>query len=125
MEVPPKNTTSTATAEFMQSADGKVLKYKVSVININGVTVVHLHQGKTGETGPIVATLNRFNSPTFPIANATLTEGNLTSSKLYGPLINKQIPDLVKMINDGDVYVNIHTLQNPTGEIRGQLSLLR
>lgn len=56
----------------MQSADGNVLKYKVSVMNINGVTVVHLHQGKLGETGPIIATLKRFESPSFPIANATL-----------------------------------------------------
>ena len=74
---------------------------------------VHLHQGKLGETGPIVATLNRFDSPSFPIANATLAVGNLTSSKLYGPLNNKQIPDLVKMVNEGDVYVNIHTLKIP------------
>jgi CHRD domain len=27
------------------------------------------------------------------------------------------------MIKDGDAYVNVHTVQNPNGEIRGQISI--
>jgi hypothetical protein len=37
-------------------------------------------------------------------------------------LKDKQISDLVKLINDGQAYVNVHTEANPMGEIRGQLS---
>ena len=32
-----------------------------------------------------------------------------------------QITDLVYTFNDGNAYVNIHTEQNPNGEIRGQI----
>ena len=30
--------------------------------------------------------------------------------------------DLVKLINDGQAYANVHTQTNTMGEIRGQLS---
>ena len=32
-----------------------------------------------------------------------------------------QISDLVDAFNDGNTYANIHTQQNPNGEIRGQI----
>ena len=48
--------------------------------------------------------------------------GYITSSDLVGPLKGKQISDLVKLINDGEAYVNVHTETNPKGEIRGQIS---
>ncbi len=32
-----------------------------------------------------------------------------------------QISDLVDAFNDGNAYANIHTQQNPNGEIRGQI----
>jgi hypothetical protein len=33
----------------------------------------------------------------------------------------KTISDLVQEIKSGDVYVNVHTVQHPAGEIRGQI----
>jgi hypothetical protein len=41
---------------------------------------------------------------------------------LEGPLQGKAISDLLAAINGNSTYVNIHTVQNPSGEIRGQLS---
>ncbi|HZI70515.1 MAG TPA: CHRD domain-containing protein, partial [Nitrososphaeraceae archaeon] len=64
-----------------------------------------------------------FNSsnPTGP-KNGMLSQGNITSNDLVGPLKGKQMSDLVKLINDGQAYANVHTQPNPKGEIRGQLS---
>src|SRR5438105_3030482 len=56
-EVPPKNTKATGTAEFNLSPDGKTLSFKVTVNNINSVTMAHIHSGKKGVNGPIVVTL--------------------------------------------------------------------
>jgi len=122
-EVPPTNTTATGIAQFVQSADGKVLNYKVSAMNINGVTEGNIQQGKAGEIGPTIVRLFKFNTPTLLLKNATLSEGNITSKGLRGPLSGSQISDLVKIIKDGNAYVNIHTIKNFDGEIRGQLSL--
>jgi hypothetical protein len=119
-EVPPKNTKATGTAEFTLSSDGKTMNYKVSVKDIDKVTMAHIHQGKAGVNGPVVVVLFKANSPTGP-ENGVLSQGNITSDKLEGPLKGKQISDLVKLIEDGNAYSNVHTQQNPKGEIRGQI----
>jgi CHRD domain-containing protein len=121
-EVPSKDTKATGDAEFTLSGDGKTMSYKVNVMNIDKVTVAHIHQGKVGENGPPVVWLfNSSSNPTGP-TNGMLSQGTFTSNDLVGPLKGKQMSDLVKLINDGQAYANVHTQTNPMGEIRGQLS---
>jgi hypothetical protein len=121
-EVPPHDTKATGNAEFTLGADGKTMSYKVDVMNIDKVTMAHIHQGKVGENGPpMVWLFNSSSNPTGPM-NGKLSEGKITSNDLVGPLKGKQISDLVKLINDGNAYANVHTEPNPKGEIRGQIS---
>ena len=47
--------------------------------------------------------------------------GTITSDMLAGPMEGKTIADLITAMKDGNTYVNIHTEQNPNGEIRGQI----
>jgi hypothetical protein len=121
-EVPPHDIKATGNAEFTLSADGKTMSYKVDVMNIDKVTMAHIHQGKVGENGPPVVWLfNSSSNPTGPM-NGMLSQGKITSNDLVGPLKGKQMSDLVKLINDGQAYANVHTEPNPKGEIRGQIS---
>jgi hypothetical protein len=80
-EVPSVKTSATGTAKFTISADGKSLAYVLNVTNMNGVMGAHIHSGKQGQNGPIVAGL--FNSgmvgPPTGKVNGTLAKGNLTS----------------------------------------------
>ena len=46
--------------------------------------------------------------------------GTITADKLEGPMAGKQISDLASTGANGMLYVNVHTEQNPNGEIRGQ-----
>jgi hypothetical protein len=120
-EVPPNNSKASGTAEFNVSSDGKTVSYKVDVKDINKVTMAHIHQGKKGENGPVVVTLFKSATPSGPM-NGELAKGDATANKLEGPLKGKQISDLVKIMEDGNAYTNVHTEQNPKGEIRGQIS---
>ncbi|MFL6319764.1 MAG: CHRD domain-containing protein [Nitrososphaeraceae archaeon] len=121
-EVPPHDTKATGNAEFTLSSDGKTMSYKVDVMNIDKVTMAHIHQGKVGENGPPVVWLfNSSSNPTGPM-NGMLSQGKITSNDLVGPLKGKQMSDLVKLINDGQAYANVHTEPNPKGEVRGQIS---
>jgi CHRD domain len=119
-EVPPKNTKATGTAEFTVTGTDS-MKYKVSVTDMEKVTAAHIHKGKPGENGPVVATLFKTNSPSAR-TNGDLSQGTITSAKLEGPLAGKHLGDLINMINNGNAYVNVHTQANPNGEIRGQMS---
>jgi hypothetical protein len=40
---------------------------------------------------------------------------------LEGPLKGKRVSDLALLGINGSLYINIHTDQNPNGEIRGQV----
>lgn len=39
-----------------------------------------------------------------------------------GPIVGKSLSAMIKEIRSGNTYVNVHTNQNPNGEIRGQIS---
>ena len=121
-EVPPTNTKATGTTEFTLSSDGRSMKYEVTVKGIDNVTLAQIYQGKKSENGLVVVTLIRFKdlTPTGPV-DGLLAEGNITADKLQGPLNGKQISDLTKLIDDNNAYVNVHTKQDPDGEIRGQI----
>ena len=130
-EVPQVNTDSTGRIRLVVNSQQDALDYQISLSNLNGiVTGAHIHSGGSGTNGPIVANLNVHGA--FASASAgggggsattsTSTGGTVTSADLKGPLAGKQISGLIKLIEDGKAYVNVHTDQNPDGEIRGQLA---
>ena len=102
----------------------EVLNYQLDLKNIRGVTGAHIHIGKQGENGPVVAGLFNpsMNGPPTGAINGLLTAGTLTSSELTGPLAGKTIDSLLIIIRGGGAYVNVHTSQNQNGEVRGQIS---
>ncbi|MBS0001145.1 MAG: CHRD domain-containing protein [Cyclobacteriaceae bacterium] len=118
-EVPPVETNAVGQVKFQLSADGSELYYKLIVANINNVLASHIHLAPAGVSGLVVAFL--FPGPLVPSANGILAEGTITSANLIGPLAGKTLADLVSAINDGQTYVNVHTIAFGGGEIRGQI----
>jgi hypothetical protein len=91
---------------------------------MNSVMGAHIHSGKQGQNGPVVAGLFNpdMSGPPTGTVNGLLKKGTLTSTNLSGQLAGKQISDLVNLIKSGGAYVNVHTTKNQNGEIRGQIS---
>ena len=114
-EVPPTNSQATGMAEFTVMGDN--VEYTVNASNMQGVTAGHIHSGKQGENGPVVVTLFKNDSPTNEVSET----GSITADKLEGPMAGKQLTDLATAMSNGETYVNVHTEQNPNGEIRGQI----
>lgn len=121
---PTINTPAHGTATFTLSKTGKSLRFRLEVADIENVSMAHIHLGGPGKEGPVVAWLY----PSHPPAQVkkgkftgTLATGLITARKLEGPMKGKTISDLVQEIKSGDVYVNVHTVQHPAGEIRGQI----
>jgi hypothetical protein len=118
--VPPVTTMAKGDALFQLSKDGSTLSYKLNVADLENVTAAHIHQGKEGKNGPPVAFL--FAGPRKEGKfTGMLAEGAITSDKLITTLKGKSVKDLVTMIEAGDAYVNVHSVQYPDGEIRGQI----
>ena len=114
-EVPPVDTQATGQAIVVPL--NQTATYYVNVTDIQGVTQGHIHSGAQGENGPVVVTLFKFDSP----QDGVTQNDNITATDLEGPMQGKTIPDLVSAMKNGSTYVNVHTEQNPNGEVRGQL----
>lgn len=81
-----------------------------SQFNIDLAQGAHLHSGAVDETGPIVIQLNP------QVAN------NQTSVDWVAAENRFTLADsVVTALYAGNIYANVHTVQQPTGEIRGQI----
>lgn len=109
-------------ATFQLSADETTLDYSIIAANIENITMAHIHRGAPGSNGPIVVWLYPEAPPPSLIPGAfdgVLATGSITAADLVGPLAGMTLDDLLDLLESGNAYVNIHTSQYPSGEIRG------
>lgn len=109
-QVPPLAVAGLGTASFSLTPDG--LAYAITVNGLSGaVNAAHIHRGAPGANGPVVRDL----LADF-IGNTATGVWKLTDAQ---PLTAALVTELLT----GNLYVNVHTAANPTGEIRGQIVL--
>ena len=118
-ETPPNNSMAQGEATFLISRDGMSINFRVIVSHIENVRASHIHIAAPGVAGPIVVPL--FLGPTIsgPF-NGVLAQGSFSAADLTGPLAGQPLSALIEYMNSGGAYVNVHTDQIPSGEIRGQ-----
>jgi hypothetical protein len=118
-EVPPVTTTeATGTATF--TVNGAQIEYTVDVIGIENATQAHIHTGREGQNGPVRLNLCGTGAPQPPCVSGTGVLATGTNGTTVGdPPIT--FDELVEAIRNDSAYANVHTTQNPGGEIRGQI----
>ena len=84
-----------------------------SPLNPVGGTGTHLHVGYHGENGPVALVLT-------PTMGASNLEGTFEANNNTFSLANG-LDTLVEAMKERRVYVNVHSENNPSGEVRGQL----
>lgn len=126
-EVPAVASQGQGEAIVRVNDDGTALDYKLIAANIDNVTQAHIHCGPEGANGPVVAFLFGFVGGGVTV-NGVLAEGTITGESIISRPASAGCPggvaslgDLIRQINDGNAYVNVHTVEVPSGEIRGQL----
>lgn len=123
-EVPAVQTDARGVATFHLNKAGTELHYRVHVANIDNVLMAHIHVAPPGVNGPIVVWLYPPAPPPSLIpgeSRGLLARGTITDANLVGPLADMTLADLLAEMRAGNTYVNVHTQQNPGGEIRGQI----
>jgi hypothetical protein len=124
----PIDTQARGVAIFDLSADGQSLSYKIIASNIENITMAHIHccAGEDGTAG-ISVWLYPEAPPAVVIPgrhDGILATGTITAADVVGgppAAAEDRIGALVEFIQAGQAYVNVHTVQNGPGEIRGQL----
>jgi hypothetical protein len=113
-------TIATGNAVFQLNTNRTQLRFRLVINNIAKVTQGHIHLGRKGQNGPVVVFL--FGPSKFGISvRRGVVRGVLSRRDLVGPLQGKTLNDLIREIKRGNTYVNVHTVNNPDGEIRGQI----
>jgi len=118
--VPSVDTTATGSVSFTVDATGTRIQFVLTVNNITDATAARVHVGKPGSNGPGVLIL--FAGPTHSgTFTGNLSGGTFNASALIGQFRGKTIADFVALITSDQAYVNVGTVKNPGGEIRGQI----
>lgn len=124
-EVPAVATKAFGFAVTALRKKGTSLQYAAIFRRLRNITMAHLHLGGPGENGPVVASLLPQDLSKLSLRQQRRLRfrisGALRSADLVGPLSGQPLDALVQEIKRGNVYVNVHTKQNPGGELRGQL----
>lgn len=123
-EVPPVDTDMTGDMDINDTDDeGDRMEYELNVYDGDEVTMAHLHCKEEGENGPIVVTL--FHTTDATDVDGLLSEGVIEDGDIEGTGADCDDPitdldDLRQSLSEGRIYVNVHTVDHPAGEIRGQ-----
>ena len=102
-EVPPTSSSASGTGTLVVDPATRAASGSITVAGLTA-TAAHIHLAATGVSGPIIVPLSNAGGGVFNVPAGTL----LTAAQL---LAYKQ----------GNLYYNAHSVQFPTGEIRGQI----
>jgi hypothetical protein len=104
--------TGTAVIFLRGISTGQVeVSYQITVDGLSGpITAAHFHRGAAGMPGGVVKSI-------------TTEFSNNTASGVWRSGVETQplTADLLKALLNGEIYVNVHTMANGAGEIRGQV----
>ena len=103
---------------FSATLSGDSLSYSLTSDAV-GTTQAHIHLGAAAENGGVVAFL-------FGLVedgvNGVDTSGTIQAADVIGA-IEGDFNALIDAMNAGGAYVNLHSLANLGGEVRGQIAL--
>ena len=100
-EIHPVQTSAAGTGRFNLDPNN-ALVYTVVTSDLENITAVQIHVGLPEENGPVVFTL-------------------VGGPQVFAGKIPTFTVGQIDQLRGGELYVNVHTVQNPNGEIRGQI----
>ncbi|HSM55307.1 MAG TPA: S8 family serine peptidase [Candidatus Sulfomarinibacteraceae bacterium] len=110
-EVPPVNSPAQGQAVVSYNVVDQIFSYNITVntTELITLTAAHVHTGTVGTNGPVI-------HPTFPFTQPVPVEDTISWG---GEAIFSD--DEEAALFAGNLYINVHSTDNPGGEIRGQI----
>eukprot|EP01083_Nonionella_stella_P265130 898478_1 len=108
-EVPAVTTMAMGSGRAGLTQDETALNYRFNFDCLSTTfDSAHFHRAAAGTIGPVI----------FPLRPAVGKSGLAGREVGQWAMIE---PDNVEALKNGEIYINIHSMMNPSGEIRGQL----
>jgi hypothetical protein len=122
----PLTLSTTGEGKFKAKVRGDAVEYKLRYSGLEGgaVSAAHIHLGRPAVAGGVIAFLcGGGDKPACP-ASGEVT-GTIDPADVVGPAAQGIDPgefdEFVRAMRAGATYVNVHTAEYPSGEIRGQI----
>ena len=113
-EIPPVGGNNTGSTDIVitltrcagAAVGGAYCPQAYGAVTVTGFTptAAHIHRAKSGANGPVILTLIKTGENSFAVPDRAFI-----SDSDFGAY------------NDNELYVNVHSANNPNGEVRGQL----
>lgn len=117
-EVPAVMTDASGLALFNFNSKDSGVDFQVNVNQISSnILFSHIHLGKPGFNGGVVFTLRGDVVP-GPF-NGVYAKGSITAGTLSGQFLGGDLMILKEAFRTGNAYVNVHTANFGSGELRG------
>ena len=114
-EVPPVSSPGYGEGGIFLNTDSTELTYAITLQGLSSdIEAVHFHRSNAGENGDVLFTIH--------------DGGGLGTNAVLAGVWGEQdaqplTAELVQALCDGEIYVNVHTVNMPSGEIRGQVRI--
>ena len=100
-QVPPLSVPGSGSGAFRVAEDGTITG-SITTKDVEG-TMAHIHRGAKGTNGPVLIPLEK-KEHTYTV-----------------PAGRKLTAEQMKLLKEGQLYVNVHTAKNKGGEVRAHL----
>jgi len=129
-EVPAVSSFGSGSFTAMIDTDAQTITYELSYGGLNSTAMAaHIHLGQRGANGGVAAFLcGGGDKPACPAGTGgtETVSGVIDAADVIGPsgqgIAPGEFDELVRAIRAGVTYANVHTMTQPGGEIRGQIS---
>ena len=126
-EVPPVDTDTGGVSRVMFNEDLSRVNFMLVVDKGVGVTMAHIHCGAEGENGPVAVWLAGQHPALdgeavgWDVDGIWVGDASASNSNIVPTDCGQTLEELAQAMADGNMYVNVHNVENPGGVVRGQL----
>src|SRR5262245_59018477 len=120
-EVPPVDTDTRGSIRIRFADDFSSATLRFDIRDGERITQAHFHCGDEGVNGPIVIFLAGFHDRGWDIDGRWLDNVTITDQNIVNTACGTTLRDIAEGMRDGHIYVNAHSVQFPSGVVRGQM----
>jgi hypothetical protein len=102
------DTGASGRATFLVDVENGIVEYEVHIDRICDPTQAHVQEPRQIEG----------------FFSGTLAQGTTTPDDFVGPLEGLSFEEAAAILEEEGAYVNVHTVEHPGGEIRGQIEVV-